>query len=411
TIVGAILIGVPGGAAAYEVWVIDQSDSKDGTTLGGNLYVFSGTDDQFSNGAASVKQYNLTSEAKKAGFRGGKKPHMAIFNTGATHLIVSHASSGHVYAVDAETRQVVDEIAPGGNSHAAVPSPDNSYVLVGDIGGQKVHKVATNYNGGKGNIFGRVSTLDLKASGVPGAIRAKSAKPICPVVESSSRFAYVTLAAGGLVIVDTRSMKVAHTFSTRAIGANGCGGVQIGDMMFINSGNANPQRGDFIYAFDNGALLANPSKRPPLKTVPVGGHDSHGMTHVGRFLWTANRASNTIEVYDTSRSPFRSQADPANPIPLVNLIALAGGGLGSDPAPDLIDASPSGELVFISQRGPLPKSANSKKFQNAKGSSPGLGVIRVAEGGRIRRADHHYPLGHRVGGKELADFHALRVRK
>ncbi len=396
---GFVLMGVMtctyAAVGAYEVWAVDQSDSLDGTPLGGVLYVFHGTDSDFLQGKAKrTHAVNLRADAMAAGFAGGSKPHMTLFNKGATHMIIGHASTGHVYAIDAESKGVVDVVAPGGNSHAAIPAPNNAFVVVADIPGKTIYKVSTNYQGGKGNIFGAVRSL-----GVNG-------KPICPVVTADSKYAYITLAAGGLDIVDLEQMRVIHSYDGKEIGPKGCGGIQKGDVMFINSGNPDPKHVDFVYAFNNAQL---PNK-PDLYTVPQGGNDSHGMVLVGRYLWAGNRASNTFNVHDVSTSPFDAAADPADRLRLVHAIDLRGGKLG-DPAPDLVDISPSGKVVFLAQRGPKPISANNKTFNNAKGSAPGIGVVEVRAGGRDGRARAHYSLSHVVGGVEIADIHALRVRR
>ena len=378
----------------YEVWAVDQSDSMDGTATGGVLYVFRGTDEDYLQGKATrTHQIDLLPAAVAGGFEGGLKPHMTLFSTGATHMLIGHASSGHVYAVDAETKEIVDVVTPGGNSHAAIPAPNNQFMLVADIPGKTIYKVATDYQAGKGNIFGAIQSLEVNG------------KPICPIITADSRFGYITLAAGGLDIVDLERMTVAHSYTDKEIGPNGCGGIQRGDVMFVNSGNADPAVVDFIYAFDNAKL---PGK-PDLYAVPQSGNDSHALVMVGNYLWGFNRASNTVNVHDVSKSPF-ANADPADRMRMVHAIDLQGRTL-KDAAPDLADMSPSGKVVFIAQRGPRPLSANDKAFDNAKGNAPGVGVIEVTQGGRGGRARAHYSLSHVVGGADIADIHALRVRK
>ena len=387
--------GLAQSQETYEVWAVDQSDSLDGTATGGVLYVFSGTDEDYLQGKASrTHQVNLKPAAEAAGFEGGLKPHMTLFNSGATHMLIGHASSGHVYAVDADSKEIVDVAAPGGNSHAAIPAPNNQFVLVADIPGKTIYKVATDYAAGKGNIFGATQSLEVNG------------KPICPIITADSSYGYITLSEGGLDIVDLGSMTIAHSYSQNEIGPNGCGGIQKDDIMFVNSGNPDPATVDYIYAFDNAKL---PGK-PQLYTVPQAGNDSHALVLVGNYLWGFNRASNTVNVHDVSRSPFAGNADPADRLRMVHAIDLQGRIL-KDAAPDLADISPSGKVVFIAQRGPKPISANNKDFDNAKGNAPGVGVIEVTSGGRGGRARAHYSLSHIVGGTDVADIHALRVRK
>ena len=144
--------------------------------------------------------------------------------------------------------------------------------------------------------------------------------------------------------------------------------------------------------------------------IPQSGNDSHGMLLAGNYLWVGNRASNTINVHNVRKNPFDAGTDPADRVPLVSVIDLKGTKLG-DTAPDLIDISSSGRVVFIAQRGPKPISANNASFNNARGDSPGVGVVKVIGTGKRGVPSAHYSLSHVVGGVEIADIHALRVRK
>ena len=71
--------------------------------------------------------------------------------------------------------------------------------------------------------------------------------------------------------------------------------------------------------------------------------DSHGATLTGgqRYLWVADRAANRIVVVDTATDVVVAEIDLA-------------GRLSADPAPDLLDVSPSGNRVYPSLRGPIP---------------------------------------------------------
>jgi hypothetical protein len=58
----------------------------------------------------------------------------------------------------------------------------------------------------------------------------------------------------------------------------------------------------------------------------------------------------------------------------VNTVDLTGR-ISDDPAPDLVDRSPTGNRLFVALRGPVPLSGDP---HNAQGSTPGLGIIQVA---------------------------------
>jgi hypothetical protein len=122
------------------------------------------------------------------------------------------------------------------------------------------------------------------------------------------------------------------------------------------------------------------------------------MAAVGRFLWSADRAGNNIEIIDTLTNLS------------VNTIELAGS-ISEDPAPDLLDAAPDASYVFVGTRGPSPLSGNDKTVNNAKGSTPGVGVIKVSGGGKSGEFVGVARISNMKDGKETADTHGLAVRK
>ncbi len=109
----------------------------------------------------------------------------------------------------------------------------------------------------------------------------------------------------------------------------------------------------------------------------------------------ADRGRNFIWVIDTATDQ------------LVNLIPLAGA-VSADPTPDLLVTSPNGSHIFMSLRGPNPLTADPHV---GTGSTPGVGVIKVLEGGRsdafegVARTSNLDP-----AGVERGDVHALSIR-
>ncbi|MBA2633767.1 MAG: hypothetical protein H0U86_12355 [Chloroflexi bacterium] len=127
--------------------------------------------------------------------------------------------------------------------------------------------------------------------------------------------------------------------------------------------------------------------------------DAHGgaLTKTGRYLWVGDRFANHIVVVDTAEDR------------VVNEIGLSGGPSG-DPAPDIMDVAPAGDWVFISLRGPKPLSANVHGHDNAVGSTPGVGVVRVDEDGWHGELVGVARISRLVEGEERADPHGLKVR-
>lgn len=401
--------------SGFEVWTIDQSNTRDvdnnGTLdAGGTLYIYQGPDLMGQNAAKAAPEvidlgsdtyhnylFGATSEA-------GVRPHMLLFNASGSHAILSYVASGHIVFIDTATRLPVGVVDVDPQAHAAFPAPDDSYIIVANQNGKLLHRIFTDY---ENNVFALDPVaLDLAPLEGPGR---PSNRPICPIVTADSRFTFVTLAGGGMFVVYTEAsapMTIVADYTNDVVHNEGCGGVELNGKMYINAGS--PGHHD-LYAFQLSGFGAvpNPSNSPaptliysqdgPPATTSV---DAHGvtLTRHGRYLWVGDRWANKIVVVDT-------QTDL-----VVNEIALAGE-VSDDPAPDLLAISPDGNRVFAALRGPIPLTANNPTFNNAKGSTPGVGVIRVTENGRNGQLMAVAPISHLVAGVERADPHAIAVLK
>jgi hypothetical protein len=394
------------GEAPFEVWAIDQSDTT--AAGGGTLYVYDGPS-LAGQGRASVEVIDLGGAAESACVaRTGAKPqrpHMLMFSPDETHGVLAYVTSGHVLFMNAATRMPVGclrmSVGAGGarQAHAAFPSPDGTYVVVANQNGKLLERIKTNW-ATDSFVHDTAATLDLGA--LQNADRPDNA-PICPIVTDDSRFTFVTLRGGGLFVVDstTTPMTVVAQFTKAQVHPNGCGGVQVGDSMYVNSGGgtpANPREADlYKFVFAGGAWTGPTTV---FSHDDRGDVDSHGtaLTKHGRFLWVGDRFANRIVVVDLGSDTV------ANEVDLV-------GAVSNDPAPDLLGLSPSGNRVFFTMRGPNPLTANVAGVGNAVGSTPGLGVIRVEEAGRDGVFQSAQAITHVVGGVERADPHGIGVRR
>ncbi|HXV33811.1 MAG TPA: hypothetical protein VD769_07355 [Gaiellaceae bacterium] len=405
-----------GGKRGYEVWAVDQSNTQ-GTTAGGALYVYDGRSLETRGGAAVPERVDLGAAATALCLEqtgtAPVRPHMLLFNRRGSHAILSFVASGHVVFFDAPTRAPVACIDAGLQAHAAVPAPDESYVVVANQNGKLLQRIATDYEAGTFELE-PAATLDLASGTTPSGaprqdpgLRPDNA-PICPLVDSTSRFSFVTLRGGGLFVVDSTAtpMRIVAEYDRATVHGNGCGGVEGGGKMWIDSGGgtaANLSEFD-VYSFPLGAFSAEPASEPntPAPTLVLsldgdGMADSHGMTLTrgGRYLWVADRMGNRIVVIRTATGK------------VVDVLDLAGP-LSDDPSPDLLDLSPDGSLAFVTLRGAFPLSGDPHA---STGSTPGLGILRVRKDGktgaltaiaRIANVD--------AGGIDRADPHGLRVR-
>jgi hypothetical protein len=122
------------------------------------------------------------------------------------------------------------------------------------------------------------------------------------------------------------------------------------------------------------------------------------MIGVGRYVWSADRAGNNVEIIDTL-SNFS--------VGSIDLVSEA----NQDPAPDLMDVAPDGQYVFVGLRGPNPLTGNDKVANNAKGTIPGVGVLHVDAGGKVGHYKGQAVITNKKDDKETADTHGLAVRK
>lgn len=410
TVAGARQEGTAGDdAAAYEVWIIDQSDTRpDG---GGTLYIYQGGDLEGADAASAPPEVvDLGGAARDLCLAqtgtAPRRPHMFFFSPSRTHAAVAFVTTGHVLFMETATRTPVGCVDVGVQAHAAVPSHDGTFVVVANQNGRLLQRISTDY---AANTFtlDDAATLDLAACTTPSGapcqdpVLRPSTRPICPVIDESDSFTFVTLAGGGLFVVDARQtpMSIIGEYDKSTVHPEGCGGVQARGRMYINSGG--PTEAD-LYSFPlDGYTGANPPNTPAptlVYTHDGTNSDSHGAvkTRHGRFLWVAERFGNNITVVDTETDS------------VVNRFGLAGP-VSPDPTPDLMDISPDGNRVFMTLRGPNPLSGNNPAFNNAAGSTPGLGVIRVEQGGRRGVFYARVPISHVVGGVERADPHGLGV--
>jgi DNA-binding beta-propeller fold protein YncE len=415
----AMGIVAPAGAdeSAYEVWVIDQSDTTaDG---GGTLYIYDGDAVSGRDAASAVPEtIDLGGAARSLCLAqtgtAPRRPHMVMFNMEHTHAVLAWVATGHVLFMDAATRAPLACIDAGVAAHAAFPSPDGTYVVVANLAGKLLQRINTDYETNTFTLDGG-ATLDLAtcttASGAAcqdAALRPDNA-PICPVITSDSEHTFVTLRGGGLFIVDSTAtpMAIVAEYDQATVHPSGCGGVETAGKMYINSGGgwpANPLEHD-LYAFDLSAIgLANPPNTPAPTLVyshdARGNVDSHGavLTMRDAFLWVADRAANRVIFVDIDTDLVAGE---------VSLV----GALSADPAPDLMDKAPSGNRVFLTFRGPNPLTGNVAGVNNAVGSTPGLGIMRVEAAGARGVLQAVIPISHLVGGVERADPHALAVRR
>ena len=411
-----------GTTSGYEVWLIDQEDKFESGT--GTLHIFDG--EELTDDAAAAVPETIDLGDTVGSFcyeRTGTtpaRPHMLVFNggdsdkpSGNTDAVIAYVGSGHVAFLDAATREPVECIDVGTQAHAAWPTPDQGHLIVANQNGKKLQRIATDYANDRFTLEND-ATIDLAACTTPSGapcehpeLRPDNA-PICPRTTRDGALTFVTLRGGGMFVVDQNAtpMRIVAEYDRGAVDDNGCGEMEAGGRMYVNSGagvTVPPVPGDEpyghdVYSFQLDEFGSTPSTTPNrprarriyTRDAPGARVDAHAvaLTKHG-FLWWGDRIQNDVTVVD----------------PRLNMVLSRfrlDGELSNDPAPDLFDLSPDGSFVFTSLRGPNPASGH-----EAFGSTPGVGVIKVRAAGLSGRLTGVARVGSLRG---TPDPHAVRVR-
>lgn len=434
-----------GPALDHEIWLLDQSNTYDSDNngsldSGGLLYIYQGSQFAGEGVPAPTPEVldlggTLAAAIKTQTGSAPVRPHYISFSPGGTHALITFVATGHLIIIKSATREVVFSVDVGAQAHASNASPDGTYILVANQNGKLVQRINTDY---ANEVFelDNAATLDLANGFTPsGALRESTdtrpdnAAVITYPEQLTSDFAFVTLRGGGAFVVNPRTtpITIVAEYTKNTIEPAGLIAVQKGSDVFFNSGGGGAselghqsvlyrlpwtafsttpgQNSQPAYPvvdtpaptviFDFGSI-GQPSPNPNLRVQT----DSHGIqfTRNQNYLWNVDRAANRIIIINPDTNAI------AGEIPLVSRAT-------GDPAPDLVRFSPSGDRAYASLRGPNPLTGNNATVNNAKGSTPGLGVFEVTNNGLSGRLRYVFRTFNRdAGGVERSDPHGIGVR-
>ena len=366
----------------FEVWAVDQAATGD-DGQGGLLYIWDGADISENASEADVEIIDLAEAAADAGCNAPKKPHMVLANhTGSkpSHVVLANVGSGDTFFIDVASRDIVGCVntvggfeGAGGtaNTHAATASADNSMVIVANIGAKGesgfLHKIHTEYSE---NHYHFVETLALDE--FSSALGTSVARPICHEFTADSKFAYVTLAGGGLLVVDvgsadgTTPMTVVKVYDKATVPGIGCGVARLPDNKIMTNGESGAKGGDdFLYTFDASGA-ANGVFPDPVQ-IELPGEDTHGAVtctdkNGNLFAVTSMRVSNDVNFIDLQTNKVVATKSMATSFSL-------------DPKPDVADIV--GNKMFIALRGAKPLTAIGG-LESAD-RTPGVAVLTISD--------------------------------
>jgi len=438
---GPLLLTHAHAVQKHEIWLLDQvntydSDANGSLDSGGHLYIYQG-DDFAGTGVPNPTPEKIDlggaiSESVKANTGTAPvRPHYVSFNPTGTHAVITFVATGHLIIIEAATRQVVYSVDVGVQAHAANVSPTNDYILVANQNGKLVQRIDTNF---ATNTFAldNTATLDLANGLTPtGAQRQGTERPDNAAVitypdQRDGNLAFITLRGGGGFVVNPRTnpIKIVGEFSKDTVEPAGLIAVQKGPKLYFNSGGGGAStlgHQAALYTLNWDAFSPNPAaplavdtptpsvvfdfgNLPPIAATEVRSSpvtDSHGIQFSkpnADYLWAVDRADNKIIVINPTNDQIVNR---------INLVSRATG----DPTPDLVRFSPDGTRAYVSLRGPVPLSGNNATVNNAKGSTPGLGIFHVTGNGLNAKLQYVLRTSFKTpAGAETSDPHGIHVR-
>ena len=142
-----------------------------------------------------IRKFKDLSPVDQINLPSGAGPHIITFHT-PDFAYVGGMTDGHVYVIDANTRQVVKSIAVAPTlAHQVKVSPDGATALVSIISTKTVTKILVDEANRSWSLG---ASLDL------GAVTGKA--PVCTVFRADSRRAFISLNPSGIAIVDVPTM-------------------------------------------------------------------------------------------------------------------------------------------------------------------------------------------------------------
>jgi len=353
--------GTPPGlarAADHEVWMLDQGtdlihvlDSRDGLDIERAVTIDLRADNL--RGAGFEVPTGVTTVV----------PHMIEFDSQHRYAFVAATAGRSTIVIDAQAKEVVAVLETGPASHMAAVTPDDSAVWVAVIGSGELVEIPLDLDAEE-PTFAIGRTVDVREVLEPFAEdrgwEFPGFQPVCHQFTPDSREAWVTLGpgwnTGGLFVLDLETAEVTAAWDPEVVRANcGVGVNREGTRVVANwsgqVGAGEDTEGEW-YVF-------NAHTRQLLRTESSRGFDAHGVrfTPDGRHLWAVNRISDNGLVIDARSFRVIEEIDDVGD------------------TPDILDFSPDGARVYVTQRGPVPRSGG---VHAAAGDAPGIAVLDAA---------------------------------
>lgn len=386
-LLAVLLIGGAGAAwsqlrdttVAYEVWSLDQGTDR--------IHIYDETHTQIA--VIDVSPTALRSVLPDFDPASGRTvPHMIDFDSSHRYAFVAATAGGATIVIDTVARAVVAVLETGPGTHMAAVTPDDRAVWVAVIGTREFIEIPLDLAAANPEFsVGRV--LDVETLLASTGLEFPSASPVCHDYDAQGR-AWITLGPGmtqgGLVVLDVATGAIVHAFDPEVVRANcGIGFSADGTRAIANwSGTF----GADVVDGEGEWYVVDTASFEVLQASASAGVDAHGVriTPNGREFWQVNRGTGNGLRIDARTFTVLGSIDAGD-------------------TPDILDFSPDGRFVYITQRGPNPLSGDPHV---ARGTLAGVLVVDVATGEAVTRLDPPTVTG--ADGAVLNDVHGIGVR-
>ncbi len=362
--------------AAYEVWALDQ-----GTDTG---YIYEASDNPGLELAETI-DFGEHVDADNV------VPHMVDYSSDYEYAAVGCTAGASTVIVRTEDHEVVEVVETGPSSHFASFAPDDSFIQVDVIAEGAIKRIDVDLENEEFELLddeidtnGLHEYTDQAEEG-----DFEGSDPVCHQYTGDG-YSYHTLGPGygdgALVIVDTEEFEVERVFTHEQVPTN-CGTVPhpTEDKFYLTAGLPAEEDEDGVgewYVFDTSENLPITTEGEVVDEDDLDGTitsehlardargvDTHGFwfTPDASELWLLNRQTNDGVVIDPDEDEVIEEIDQYGP-------EQHDTDAEERDAPDIMWASPDGEQMFVTLRGPNPLSGDPHA---ATGINPGFSVIDV----------------------------------
>lgn len=376
-----------------------------------------------------VTQFTYSRAGNQTDMSSTRNVHMSFWNADGSAILIHNLAGKAVERINVErdsmgmiTAAVFDKSATVGmGKEMQVAEPASYYVGPNAFGKPLLGAVTGTYDeadlgdltpAGRCKENGCITATDLASPERPNNV------PICPIIAPNG-LVFNTFGGGGLIVLDstTTPMQMVGAYGNSVIYGAGVCGEAVGSKAYFTSGVSASGAGvdqsmwalwafdadmypsailtaenmpmpDFAFEFDGTATggrttTGNYTPGDPRRDA----HDLAG-TIDGKYVHVVDRILNVIDVFDVETDEHVGFYDLTTMMDADGNVADGGcavasvtdGGPGfvtNDPAADFIAATPDGQYMMLSLRGPAPVSA----IHAAQGSCPGVGVVKLEQGG------------------------------